>query len=45
MKEILASGKIEGKIIVDTSTVHPDTTTKVSKALSEAGAIFAAGMF
>ncbi|KAI9051988.1 hypothetical protein LZ554_004242 [Drepanopeziza brunnea f. sp. 'monogermtubi'] len=37
------SGNLSGKIMVDTSTVHPDTTVRVSKKLTEAGAIFVSG--
>lgn len=29
--------------MVDTTTVHPDTTNKVSKALAEVGAVLVAG--
>jgi 3-hydroxyisobutyrate dehydrogenase-like beta-hydroxyacid dehydrogenase len=42
---MIASGDITGKIIVDTSTVHPDTTIDASKLLSSAGAIFGAGKY
>jgi 3-hydroxyisobutyrate dehydrogenase-like beta-hydroxyacid dehydrogenase len=31
---------LHGKIIVDTTTVHPDTTDKVAKKLTQAGAQF-----
>ncbi|EKD21799.1 6-phosphogluconate dehydrogenase family protein [Drepanopeziza brunnea f. sp. 'multigermtubi' MB_m1] len=34
------SGNLNGKIMVDTSTVHPDTTVRVSKKVTEAGATF-----
>ncbi|KAI1102507.1 6-phosphogluconate dehydrogenase [Jackrogersella minutella] len=40
--EIVASGSISGKVYVDCSTVHPDTSVTVSKQLSEAGAEFVA---
>ncbi|KAK7700083.1 hypothetical protein SLS57_012207 [Botryosphaeria dothidea] len=33
-------GSIEGKIFIDTSTVHPETAASVAKALSEKGATF-----
>ncbi|CZT05710.1 hypothetical protein WAI453_004498 [Rhynchosporium graminicola] len=42
VSEMLASGSLTGKIIVDTSTVHPDSSVKASKKLTEAGAVFAA---
>jgi 3-hydroxyisobutyrate dehydrogenase-like beta-hydroxyacid dehydrogenase len=38
------AGNISGKIVVDTSTVHPDTSSKASLDLSKAGAYFVAGM-
>jgi len=41
--EILASGSLEGKIIVDTSTVHPGSSTTASEKLTKAGALFVAG--
>ncbi|KAL3421252.1 3-hydroxyisobutyrate dehydrogenase, mitochondrial 1 [Phlyctema vagabunda] len=40
--EIIASGSIGGKIVVDTSTVHPDTSVAVSIDISNAGARFIA---
>ncbi|KAI0137103.1 6-phosphogluconate dehydrogenase [Xylariales sp. AK1849] len=40
--EIVASGDIKGKVYVDCSTVHPDTSLSVSKQISEAGAEFVA---
>ena len=43
MNEVVASGSIEGKIIVDTSTVHPDTSVAASQKLSKSGASFVAG--
>jgi len=42
--EIQASGDLTGKIIVDTSTVHPDSSVTASEKLTKAGAIFVAGM-
>lgn len=45
MNEIVSSGEIRGKIIVDTSTVHPDTSVAMSKKLSKSGASFVAGEF
>ena len=40
-------GDIKGKLFVDCSTVHPDTTTKLVKTIEEHGAYFVAcpGMF
>lgn len=43
VSEMLACGSLTGKIIVDTSTVHPDSSVRASKKLTEAGAVFAAG--
>ncbi|KAI0111066.1 6-phosphogluconate dehydrogenase [Nemania sp. FL0031] len=40
--EICASGDIKGKVYVDCSTVHPDTSIAVSKKIAEAGAEFVA---
>lgn len=40
--EIVASGSIDGKIIVDTSTVHPDTSIAAATTLSKARANFVA---
>ncbi|KAH6720689.1 NAD binding domain of 6-phosphogluconate dehydrogenase-domain-containing protein [Leptodontidium sp. MPI-SDFR-AT-0119] len=42
VSEMLACGSLTGKIIVDTSTVHPDSSVRASKKLTEAGAVFAA---
>lgn len=42
--EILASGNINGKIYVDCSTVHPDTSVAIAKQISNAGGEFVAGM-
>jgi hypothetical protein len=41
--EIVASGDIKGKVYIDCSTVHPDTSLAVSKRISEAGGEFVAG--
>ncbi|KAG9233286.1 6-phosphogluconate dehydrogenase [Amylocarpus encephaloides] len=41
-EKIIASGRIEGKIYVDCSTVHPDTSIKIAKQISEAGGQFVA---
>jgi 3-hydroxyisobutyrate dehydrogenase-like beta-hydroxyacid dehydrogenase len=41
--EIIASGDIKGKVYVDCSTVHPDTSLAVSKKISDAGGEFVAG--
>ncbi|KAK7747574.1 hypothetical protein SLS62_009073 [Diatrype stigma] len=40
--EIIASGSVSGKVYVDCSTVHPDTSVAVAKKISEAGAEFVA---
>ncbi|KAH9219272.1 NAD binding domain of 6-phosphogluconate dehydrogenase-domain-containing protein [Leptodontidium sp. 2 PMI_412] len=42
VSEMLACGSLTGKIIVDTSTVHPDSSVRASEKLTEAGAVFAA---
>lgn len=42
VESFLASGDVTGKILADTSTVHPSTTTSVSSKLAEASAIFLA---
>jgi 3-hydroxyisobutyrate dehydrogenase-like beta-hydroxyacid dehydrogenase len=36
----LSTGNLSGKIFVDTSTVHPETSQKASDALAKAGAQF-----
>lgn len=36
------SGDVRGKVIVDTTTVHPDTSKAVSDTLQKTGALFAA---
>ncbi|TVY36001.1 Glyoxylate/succinic semialdehyde reductase 2-like protein [Lachnellula occidentalis] len=41
-KEVIASGDLKGKIYVDCSTVHPDTSVKVAKLVSDAGGEFVA---
>jgi 3-hydroxyisobutyrate dehydrogenase-like beta-hydroxyacid dehydrogenase len=41
--EILTSGSLVEKIIVDTSTVHPDSSVTAASKLKEAGAVFIAG--
>lgn len=38
----LASGDVAGKILADTSTVHPSTASNAASKLSKAGAIFLA---
>jgi 3-hydroxyisobutyrate dehydrogenase-like beta-hydroxyacid dehydrogenase len=43
VSEIVASERVEGEIIVDTSTVHPDTSVAAATKLSKSGAIFVAG--
>ena len=39
---MIASGAMAGKIVVDTTTVHPDTTRDVAARFRGAGAEFAA---
>ncbi|KAK7956850.1 uncharacterized protein PG986_006072 [Apiospora aurea] len=39
---ILKSGNLKGKLFVETSTIHPDTTERVAKSLTDAGAEFVA---
>ncbi|ORY58451.1 6-phosphogluconate dehydrogenase [Pseudomassariella vexata] len=41
-KDIIASGSIEGKVYVDCSTVHPDTSVDVGKQILQAGGQFVA---
>ncbi|KAK7993531.1 hypothetical protein PG989_006912 [Apiospora arundinis] len=40
--QIVQSGDVEGKVVVDTTTVHPDTTRAVAATLKSKGAHFAA---
>ncbi|KAI1867738.1 uncharacterized protein JN550_006879 [Neoarthrinium moseri] len=42
VEQIIESGDVEGKIVVDTTTVHPDTSKVVSARLARQGAQFAA---
>ncbi|KAK0113512.1 hypothetical protein ONS95_013768 [Cadophora gregata] len=42
VSKMLACSSLVGKIIVDTSTVHPDSSVRASKKLTEAGAVFVA---
>lgn len=42
VREIVDSGDIRGKIVVDTTTVHPTTTSAASSLLQTAGASFIA---
>ena len=42
MGQVVTSGDVEGKVIVDTTTVHPDTTKAVAATLASRGAHFAA---
>ncbi|KAK8042667.1 hypothetical protein PG994_013150 [Apiospora phragmitis] len=39
---ILKSGDLQGKLFVETSTIHPDTTERLAKSLTDAGAEFVA---
>ncbi|KAK4231414.1 putative oxidoreductase YfjR [Podospora fimiseda] len=41
-KEILDQGDVTGKLIVDSSTIHPDTTTRLAKVFVDRGAEFLA---
>ncbi|KAL3421321.1 6-phosphogluconate dehydrogenase [Phlyctema vagabunda] len=41
--EIIATGDIKGKIYVDCSTVHPDTSVKIAEKITAAGGQFVAG--
>lgn len=41
--EVVASGDISGKVYVDCSTVHPDTSKSVEDKMKKAGAEFVAG--
>ncbi|KAK4193706.1 putative oxidoreductase YfjR [Podospora australis] len=40
VNEILSSGDITGKLIVDCSTIHPDTTTRLAEAVTAKNAEF-----
>jgi 3-hydroxyisobutyrate dehydrogenase-like beta-hydroxyacid dehydrogenase len=40
--EILKAGDVTGKLIVDCSTIHPDTTSRLAKSFTERGAEFLA---
>ena len=42
--QILASSDLKGKIVVDTTTVHPNTTKQVAASLLEKEALFLAGV-
>lgn len=42
IQEIISSGPISSKIILDTTTVHPSTTSSLSSLVQEAGASFIA---
>lgn len=44
VKDIIASGNLKGKIYVDCSTVHPDTSQAVAREITEAGGQFVSGM-
>jgi 3-hydroxyisobutyrate dehydrogenase-like beta-hydroxyacid dehydrogenase len=45
VKAIVDSGNIEDKIIVETTTVHPNTSREVNDVLTAAGARYVAGEF
>lgn len=38
----LSSGDVKGKLFIDCSTIHPDTTERLAKKITEAGAEFIA---
>lgn len=40
--EIIASGSVNGKIYVDCSTVHPETSVKIASKITQAGGHFVA---
>ncbi|KAF2800921.1 hypothetical protein K505DRAFT_263006 [Melanomma pulvis-pyrius CBS 109.77] len=42
IEELLSGGSLSSKIILDTTTVHPDTTTSISTLLNSAGVSFIA---
>ena len=42
MDTALSCDNIKGKIFIDTSTVHPETTAKASRLLAEKDALFIA---
>ncbi|KAK8029956.1 hypothetical protein PG993_011247 [Apiospora rasikravindrae] len=42
VEQIVNSGNVEGKVVVDTTTVHPDTTQAVAATLASKGTHFAA---
>ncbi|KAK8116632.1 NAD(P)-binding protein [Apiospora kogelbergensis] len=42
VEQIIKSGDVGGKVVVDTTTVHPDTTQAVAATLASKGAHFAA---
>jgi 3-hydroxyisobutyrate dehydrogenase-like beta-hydroxyacid dehydrogenase len=42
IQEILAASDVTGKLIVETSTIHPETTERLAKAVVEKGAQFVA---
>ncbi|KAK8062390.1 hypothetical protein PG997_014487 [Apiospora hydei] len=42
VEQIVNSGEVEGKVVLDTTTVHPDTTQAVAATLASKGAHFAA---
>ncbi|AEO66880.1 uncharacterized protein THITE_2115396 [Thermothielavioides terrestris NRRL 8126] len=41
--EILKAGDVKGKLIVECSTIHPETTTRLAKTFHDRGAEFVAG--
>jgi 3-hydroxyisobutyrate dehydrogenase-like beta-hydroxyacid dehydrogenase len=43
--QILSAEDIDGKIIVDTTTVHPNTTKETNEKLKSRGASLVAGKY
>lgn len=43
VQQFIGSGNVDGKVLCDSSTVHPDTSAAVAKQLEKAGAMFVAG--
>lgn len=45
VRQIIACSDLKGKFVVDTTTVHPNTTKEVAASLAEKDALFLAGKF
>jgi hypothetical protein len=41
--EVIDSGKATGKVIVDTTPIHSNTSREINKTLMDAGIIYVAG--